>query len=130
MTTMSRLASAFALTLFALALTTHAQTSSIEVSTDSEAAEFSTQGEARKVHVEVYAPSGELVFETADSGGQSLRWGMVNQRGERVPDGVYLATITVADASGKRRKRIEQIIVNSEAQKASSSTTVSPTSAA
>jgi hypothetical protein len=66
------------------------------------------------VHVEVFSPSGELVFETNDSDGQSVRWGMTNQKGERVADGVYLATITVVDSAGKRRKRIEQVTVSSQ----------------
>jgi hypothetical protein len=99
--------------LLAFSMSALAQTPSIEVSTDTDAAEFSARGETRRVQVEVYAPSGELVFETDDSDGQSIRWPMVNQRGERVPDGVYLATITVIDPAGKRRKRIEQITVAS-----------------
>lgn len=74
MTTIKRFSSTLALTLFALALTAHAQTPPIEVSTDDEAAEFSAQGGMNKVHVEVYAPSGELVFETDASSGQSIRW--------------------------------------------------------
>ncbi|HJU56923.1 MAG TPA: tail fiber domain-containing protein [Pyrinomonadaceae bacterium] len=106
----------FALSLLAFSINAFAQTPAIEVSTDNEAAEFSARGETRKVQVEVYAPSGELVFETADSDGQSIRWAMVNRKGERVADGVYLATITVVDSAGKKRKRIEQITVSSERQ--------------
>jgi hypothetical protein len=114
MTTIRRRTLFFALGLLAFSLNAFGQGPSIEVSTDNEAAEFSAQGVTRKVQVEVYAPSGELVFETNDSDGQSIRWGMVNQKGERVSDGVYLATITVVDAGGKKRKRIEQITVSGE----------------
>jgi hypothetical protein len=45
----------------------------------------------RIVHVEVFAPSGGFVFETDDSDGQAVPWGMTNRKGERVADGVYLA---------------------------------------
>jgi hypothetical protein len=113
MTTFKRFSLALVLTLFGLVLTAHAQTPSIEVSTDSDNVEFAAQGVTRKVHVEVFSPSGELVFETSDSDGQSIRWGMVNQKGERVSDGVYLATVTVVDSLGKKRKRVEQITVSS-----------------
>ena len=98
------------------ALEARAQTPAIEVSTDNDAAEFSAQGDARKVRVEVYAPSGELVFEADQPDAQSIRWGMVNQRGERVADGLYLVTITVVDSNGKRRKRVEQLTVSRERQ--------------
>jgi hypothetical protein len=114
MTHIRRFASALALTLFALAVSARAQTPTIEVTTDNDAAEFSTQGGSGKVHVEVYSPSGELVFEMGQGDGQSIRWQMLNQKGERVPDGVYLATVTVVDSSGKKRKRIEQITVGGQ----------------
>lgn len=114
MTTAQRLASAIALSLCALAMTARAQTPAIEVTTDNEAAQFSTQGKARSVHVEVYAPSGELVFEDDGFDGQAIQWQMQNQKGERVADGVYLATITVTDSVGKKRKRIEQVTVTSQ----------------
>jgi hypothetical protein len=107
----------FALTIIfcGLLINVQGQTPSIEVSTDSEAFEFASRGEARRVHVEVYAPSGELVFEADDSGAQPIRWAMTNQKGERVSDGVYLATVTVVDSLGKKRKRIEQVTVGGQA---------------
>ncbi|HEY0378388.1 MAG TPA: tail fiber domain-containing protein [Pyrinomonadaceae bacterium] len=127
MTSIKRFAFALALTLFALALNAHAQTPSIEVSTDNEKVEFAARGETKKVHVEVFSPSGEVVFETDDADGQTIRWGMVNQRGEKVADGVYLATITVTDSVGKRRKRIEQLTISRESQQdAISSDSASP----
>jgi hypothetical protein len=129
MTAVKRFSLALSFTLFVFVLTVPAQTPSIEVSTDNDAAEFSAQGDTRKVHVEVYAPAGELVFETADADGQAIRWGMTNQKGARVADGVYLATITVVDSLGKKRKRIEQIAVSSERQQpaaAAASTVPSP----
>jgi len=113
MTTFISFAFALAFSFIALALNAQAQSSPIEVSTDDERVEFSAQGQTRSVYVEVFSPSGELVFETSGTVGQSINWPMVDNRGQRVPDGVYLATITVTDLSGKRRKRIEQITVTS-----------------
>ena len=114
MTTLKRCALTLTFILFAHVINAQAQTPSIEVTTDSDAAQFSTQGKARSVHVEVYAPSGELVFESDGLDGQAIEWRMSNQKGERVADGVYLATITVLDSLGKKRKRIEQITVSSQ----------------
>jgi hypothetical protein len=100
----------FATILFAFLATAQAQTTSIEVSVDDSKAQFAAQAQA--IHVEVFAPSGELVFEADAYGGQVIEWNMLNGSGARVADGSYLATITVTDPAGKRRKRIEQVVVN------------------
>jgi hypothetical protein len=115
MTTPKRLVLALAAVLFTLNLNARAQTPSIEVSTDSFETQFAVEGHARQVRVEIFSPSGELVFEADGQGGESVRWPMTTAAGERVADGVYLATITVTDTNGKRRKRIEQVTVSSEA---------------
>lgn len=113
--TIKRLVFTTTLVLFsALLVNVQAQTPTIEVTTDNDRAQFAVQGQAQTVHVEVFSPAGELVFETDSAAGQAAEWRMVDDKGERVADGVYVATITVTDFSGKRRKRIEQIIVNSE----------------
>ncbi|HEY0377757.1 MAG TPA: tail fiber domain-containing protein [Pyrinomonadaceae bacterium] len=111
-----RLVLALAALLFALNVDARAQTPSIEVSADSFEAQFSVEGHARQVRVEIFSPSGELVFEADGQGGESIRWPMVTAVGERVADGVYLATITVTDTSGKQRKRIEQLSVSGTPQ--------------
>lgn len=73
MTTFKRFSLALSFALFMFALTARAQTPSIEVSTDTEAAEFSAQGKNQSVRVEVYAPSGELLFEGDGLDGQGVR---------------------------------------------------------
>jgi hypothetical protein len=98
--------------LCALSLNARAQSPSIEVSADSFEAQFAVGGPARQVRVEIFSPSGELVFEADDAAGQSIRWPMTTAAGERVADGVYIAAITVTDPSGKRRKRVEQLTVS------------------
>lgn len=99
--------------LCALFGTAHAQTPTIEITTDNERAQFSIQGDAQAVQLEVFAPSGELLFEAEVSNALAVEWPLTNNTGERVADGVYLATITITDTSGRRRKRIEQITVSS-----------------
>lgn len=98
--------------LCALSLNARAQTPSIEVSSDNFEAQFAVGGHARQVRVEIFSPSGELVFEADDAVGQSIRWPMTTAAGERVADGVYIAAITVTDPAGKRRKRVEQLTVS------------------
>jgi hypothetical protein len=112
--------------LCAFSLNALAQTPSIEVSADSFEAQFAIEGPAREVRVEIFSPSGELVFEAAGAGGQSIRWPMVTGAGERVADGVYLATVTVTDPSGRRRKRIEQLTVSGAAQSNTAANAPSP----
>ena len=111
---------ALALTLFCfstLLVSAQSQTPTIEVTTDSHRAQFTVQGEAQEVRVEVFAPSGEMVFASGTvTGGQVIAWKMRDEKGERVADGAYLATIQFKTASGQTRKRIEQIIVSRRMQ--------------
>lgn len=110
MTVAKRIAFAIAAVLFALAINLQAQTPTAEASAERESAESA----GHRVHLEVFSPSGELVFET---GGPSVNWLGLDSKGERVPDGVYLARITFTDAAGKRRTRVEQFVVSSEPRK-------------
>jgi hypothetical protein len=93
-----------------------AQTPPIEVTADDHQAQFAVQGEGHAMRVEVYAPSGEMVFDSGTVTGQVVEWRMRNQQGERVADGLYLATISTQSGTGKTRKRIEQIVVSRESQ--------------
>lgn len=111
------LATAFALGLLspAAAQTESAQATSLEVEAGVGRAEFVARGRLYSVSVEVYAPSGEMVFQSAPTAvGQAVVWDMTDEQGNAVADGVYIATITMHLDSGKLRKRIEQIIVNRE----------------
>lgn len=116
MITARHFAFAIATALIALAFNVQAQTPFVEVSTDNDSAQFSARGKAQSVHVEVYTPSGELVFE---GDGPSVEWPMRDQKGQMAPDGVYLASITVTSPSGKRHTRVEQITVSREPLRAS-----------
>lgn len=110
MTVAKRFAFAIAAVLFALAFNLQAQTPTAEASAERESAEPAS----RHVHLDVFSPSGELVFETT---GPSPYWHGLDSKGERVPEGVYLARITFTDAAGKRRTRVEQFVVSNEPRK-------------
>jgi hypothetical protein len=116
MTTLRRFVSALALAFFACALSAHAQAPSIEVTTGDDAAQFSTLGPAQSLHVQVFSPAGELVFEAEAASGQPFHWPMTDQKGERVPDGVYRAHITFIGPSSKLSTRVEHVTVGSQAQ--------------
>ena len=117
MTTIKQIAlTLFLICLFALFMSAQAQTPSIEVMTDSHQARFAAQGDAHEMRVEVYAPSGEMVFDSGTVTGQIVEWRMQNQKGEPVSDGLYLATFSTKSSTGQRRKRIEQIVVSREPQ--------------
>ncbi len=115
MITAKRFAFAIAALFFALTFNSHAQTPPAEVSAEREGAKSAVG----RVHVEVFSPSGELVFEAQEPAGRAINWQGFDSKGERAPDGVYLARISFTDAAGKRRTRIEQLVVSSETSKES-----------
>ena len=114
MTFLKRFPCALALALCALAPGARAQSTAIEVASDEARVEFSSPSRPAEIRVEVFAPSGELVFDSGAVFGRAIEWRMQTDAGERVADGVYIATVTVTDPSGKRRKRVEQVTVSSE----------------
>jgi hypothetical protein len=116
MTTLKRLVVSFAL-VYSLALVCPAQeqqqpSPSAEVTADSYQVRFAVRGEAASLRVEVFSPSGEKVFDSGAVFGQDVAWDMTDGKGGRVTEGVYLANITVTDATGKAQSRVEQIVIN------------------
>ena len=91
-----------------------AQMPALDVAIDSDQVRF--VAEAQELRVEVYAPSGEMIFDSGAVTGQPIDWRMQNTKGERVADGVYLVTIQLKTAQGQVRKRIEQVVVGREQQ--------------
>ncbi len=118
MITLKRFPYALVVALFAVTAGVRAQSTAIEVAADEGRVEFSSPAGLAEMRIEIFAPSGELVFDSGAVTGAPVEWKMQTAAGERVADGVYLATITVTDPSGKRRKRIEQLTVSSEAKAA------------
>ncbi len=123
MTTLKRTALVFCLVLSFVALC-HAQgeqrrqqsSPNVEVTADSYQARFAVRGEAQSVRVEVFAPSGEKVFDSGAVFGRDVEWYMTDARGGRVADGVYHANVTVTDLAGKAQSKAEQIVVSNAVQ--------------
>lgn len=115
MTTLKHIALMFILT-FCSATWSIAQTQllALDVAIDSDQVRFAAAGQ--EMRVEIFSPSGEIVFDSGAVTGQPVDWKMQNAKGERVADGVYLVTISLRTATGQVRKRIEQVVIGREQQ--------------
>jgi Chaperone of endosialidase len=90
-------------------------TATPQITVDAGRAQFEVASDAQQMRVEVYSPGGELVFQSGAVSGRLIEWNMLDAKGERVADGVYLVAISLRQASGKWLKRIEQLTVSREA---------------
>ena len=66
---------------------------------------------AQQFRAEVFSPGGEPVFDSGFVAGGPASWDMRDTQGQPVPEGVYVVLLSTADAKGKVRKTIEQVIV-------------------
>ncbi len=111
------LASAFvAILMSGLLWVVQAQTSYLNVSVERDQAHFAIKSEARQMRIEVYSPGGELIFDSGEVAGQTVVWNLLDQQGQPVTDGVYLATLSISAGPGETLKRIEQVTVARGAQ--------------
>ncbi|HWS99087.1 MAG TPA: tail fiber domain-containing protein [Pyrinomonadaceae bacterium] len=129
MTTIKRSGLAFCL-LLSLVIVCGAQEQqpapTIEVAPGPERVTFSAGRETQQARVQVFAPSGELVFDSGTVFGQEVAWDMRGRNGRRVPEGVYLATVSATDAAGDIHRRTEQVIVTSGARAVSTQAAAAP----
>jgi hypothetical protein len=72
---------------------------------------ISAEGNISEMRVDVADEQGEVVFQSGALSGQTTDWKLTNAQGARVASGNYLVTVTFRDASGKLRKRVEQVAV-------------------
>src|SRR5918911_2528707 len=118
MITAKHLALTFILTLCPIFCSiARAQMPALDVAIDSNEVRFAAA--AQEMRVEVYAPSGEMIFDSGAVTDQAIEWKMQDAEGKRVPDGIYLVTIQLKTAAGQVRKRIEQVVVGGEQQRRS-----------
>ena len=125
MTTIKRLSLILAVTLCALFITAQAQTprmATVNISAQTDKVHISAEGEVSEMRVDVADEQGEVVFQSGAISGGALDWNMRNAQGERVAAGTYLVTVTFRTASGKLRKRVEQVVV-AEAEKSETQAT-------
>ncbi|HEX8421856.1 MAG TPA: hypothetical protein VF634_00500, partial [Pyrinomonadaceae bacterium] len=114
MTIAYRLALLLALTLMLSLAGARAQTprmTTVSITPDSNKVHISAIGDVSEMRIEVSDESGDVVFQSGAITGQQLDWNMRDAQGERVSAGTYLVTVTFRNATGKLRKRVEQVTV-------------------
>jgi hypothetical protein len=100
--------------------------STVNITPEADRVRINSTGDALEMRVEVSDEAGHVVFESGPVSGQQLDWKMTDAQGERVAPGTYLVTVTFRTASGKLRKRVEQVVV-AEDEKASAQAANEPT---
>ena len=100
--------------------------STVNITPDADRVRIAAAGDALEMRVEVSDETGRVVFESGPISGQQLDWRMTDAQGERVAPGTYLVTVTFRTASGKLRKRVEQVVV-AEDEKAGAQAANGPT---
>jgi hypothetical protein len=65
---------------------------------------LSALGELIQLRLEVIAPSGEMMFDSAFVAGNALDWVAANNQGQPLADAAYLCLITVKDGAGNLSK--------------------------
>ncbi|HEX8651728.1 MAG TPA: tail fiber domain-containing protein [Pyrinomonadaceae bacterium] len=128
MTIAKHSALALALTFFVLHAGVQAQTAqmtTVNITAQSNQVHITTEGDVSEFRVDVADEQGDVVFQSGQFTGQSLDWKMTDAQGERVAPGTYTVTVTFRMASGKLRKRVEQIVVEA-AEKPTKQSTAAP----
>jgi hypothetical protein len=97
----------------------------VNVTAEPDKVHIAAQGDVSEMRIEVSDESGDVVFQSGAMTGPHLDWNMRDAQGERVSAGTYLVTVTFRNATGKLRKRVEQVIVD-EAEKADTKREVTP----
>ena len=85
--------------------------STVNVTPEADRVRVAAVGEVYDLKLEVVDESGDAVFEAAQGAAGQVIWGMTDSAGRRVPPGTYTVTASYVTASGKQRKRIEQVLV-------------------
>ena len=114
--------------VLALYMNAPAQTprvNTISITAEADKVHVAAQGDVTELRLEVLDDAGDVVFESGAISGNQLDWNMKDAQGERVAAGTYLATVTFRTASGKLRKRVEQISVE-EIEKANAQNAPAP----
>ncbi len=72
---------------------------------------FDVQG-APLAQVQVFSLSGKMVYDSGMVASSSLSWNLLNESGQRVPNGVYLYVVTMQAPDGRLVKsKIQKLVV-------------------
>jgi Chaperone of endosialidase len=99
---------------------------SINITPEAERVRVSAVGDVSEMRIEVVSEAGDIVFESGAITGNTLDWKMQDAQGERVAAGTYLVTVTFRMATGKLRKRVEQVTVEEAEQSSTTAAADSP----
>jgi hypothetical protein len=106
--------SSIIITTLVWVMSAHAQALRVDtvgITAEADKVHIAAQGDVTLMRLEVLDDAGEVVFESGALTGRQLDWKMKDSSGERVAAGTYLLTVTFRGASGKLRKRVEQISI-------------------
>ena len=79
--------------------------------TEPNAIRLSSPGEISNIRLEVYAPNGDLAFDSGLRQGNLLDW-KLSEATQPIGDGTYLFVVTIRDLQGKLRQRLGNMVVN------------------
>jgi hypothetical protein len=83
---------------------------SITIAGNSERVRFTAPGSVMRMHIEVYAETGETLFDS-NSKGNVFDWSLSDSTGQRLADGSYLCVVTAKTLSGKLSQRLGTVSV-------------------
>ena len=91
-----------------------AQTHKIEVTTERDIVRVTAASEVQEMRLQVFSPSGVLVYDSSLVAEQAVEWNMLDQQGQPVADGTYYSTITIKDDAGHLRQEAGLITLTRE----------------
>ncbi len=75
---------------------------------------FSAPGNTTAVQVEIYAATGEKVFDTGKQEGNVLDWRWRNEKALVLGADSYLCVVTVQSLSGKSSRKLASVSIDSQ----------------
>jgi hypothetical protein len=81
------------------------QASTPAVTATASAQGLSLSSSARQTRLEVYSPTGELVFDSGMRKGGELQWNLIDKQGVVLADGSYRARVTSVGEDGKQQRQ-------------------------
>jgi hypothetical protein len=85
------------------------------VATGGERVRITAPSSIVQMHVEVYADSGERLFDQEIRGGNVFDWHLQDGQAQRLAPGVYVCVVTAKSVSGKLTQKIGRVTVGETA---------------
>src|SRR6266705_2719231 len=91
--------------------TARRSSSTITAATSGDRVRITAPSSIVQMHVEVFAPSGEKLFDNEIRGGNVFDWHLQNGQAQHLLPGDYVCVVTVKNIAGKRTQRIGAVRV-------------------